>query len=513
MTMELSEPPVEIERAAVGLPASIEPDEVGAPTMRGRAARGAVINAAFLVGLGTVNVLRAVIVAGLVSRGDYGVWSIVLLALGLLVAVKQVAVSDKFIQQREADQELAFQRAFTLELAAGVTLAAAMAAIAPLLGAVYGRGELVAPALVLALMMVGSSLQAPIWIFYRKLDFFRQRVLLAVEPLVGFAITIGLAAAGGGYWSLVVGAVAGSLAGAAVALGASPYPLAVRFDRRTLREYVSFSWPLVFSAVAVLVMAQLAVFLGNLTLGLAGAGAIGLAATISAYADKVDDVITDTIYPVICRIRDRADIMLEAFVKSNRLSLMWGVPFGVGLTLFAADLVTFGIGEKWRPALFLLQVLGVNAALHHIGFNWTAFYRARGETRPIAVVTAITFGGACAFALPLLVADGLDGFAIGLVAMNVATLVARWHYVRRLFPEIGVARYMARALAPTVPAVATVLGVRLVETGPRTIGLALGELAAYVAVTIAATLLFERRLLTEVWGYLRLRPRLRPHPA
>ena len=34
-------------------------------------------------------------------------------------------------------------------------------------------------------------------------------------------------------------------------------------------------------------------------------------------------------------------------MKSNRLALMWGVPFGVGLTLFAADLVEFGIGEEW----------------------------------------------------------------------------------------------------------------------------------------------------------------------
>ena len=511
--MELMEPPIEVERVAVGLPASVEPDEVGLGTIRGRAARGALVNAAFLVALGTINVLRAVIVAGLISRGDFGVWSIVLLALGLLVAVKQVAVSDKFIQQQDADQELAFQRAFTLELGAGLVLAGAMVVIAPLLGIVYGESELIAPAAVLALLLLGSSLQAPIWIFHRNLDFVRQRVLLAVEPLVGFVVTIGLAVAGAGYWSLVAGAVAGALAGAIAALAASPYPLAIRFDRANLREYVSFSWPLVLSSVAVLVMAQLSVFLGNLTLGLAGAGAIGLAATISAYADKVDDVITDTIYPVICRIRDRADVMFEAFVKSNRLSLMWGVPFGIALTLFAADLIAFGIGAKWEPALFLLQVLGVNAAVHHIGFNWTAFYRARGDTRPIAVVTGFTFAGACAFALPLLVIDGLDGFAVGIAMMNVVSLVARWHYVRRLFPGLGVARYMLRAIAPTIPAVAAVIAVRALESGPRTLAIALGELGLYIAATVVMTLVFERRLLGEVWGYLRPRPRVAPRPA
>ena len=41
-------------------------------------------------------------------------------------------------------------------------------------------------------------------------------------------------------------------------------------------------------------------------------------------------------------------------MKSNRLALMWGVPFGLGLALFAEDLVAFGIGEEWGPALVLL---------------------------------------------------------------------------------------------------------------------------------------------------------------
>jgi PST family polysaccharide transporter len=511
--MELIEPPLEVERVAVELPESVEPEDVGAPTLRGRAARGAVINGAFLVGLGTINVLRAVIVAGLIGRAGFGVWSIILLALGLLVAVKQVAVSDKFIQQQEADQELAFQRAFTLELAAGLALAAAMLVIAPVLGGVYGRSELIAPAAVLSLMLISSSLQAPVWVFYRNLDFLRQRILLAVEPLVGFVLTVALAIAGAGYWSLVVGAVAGSVAAAVVALASSPYPLALRFDRVSLREYVAFSWPLVLSSVAVLVMAQLAVFLGNLTLGLAGAGAIGLAATISAYTDKLDDVITETIYPVVCRVRDRADVLFEAFVKSNRLSIMWGVPFGIGLTLFAADLITFGIGDRWEPALFLFQVLGVNAAIHHIGFNWGAFYRARGDTRPIAVVTGVTFAGCCIFALPLLVIDGLDGFAIGLAAMNFVSLIARWYYVRRLFPGLAVGRYMLRAVAPTIPALAAVLIARMLESGSRSLGVAIGELALYVAVTLVATLAFERPLLAEVWGYLRLRRGVAPRAA
>ena len=60
-------------------------------------------------------------------------------------------------------------------------------------------------------------------------------------------------------------------------------------------------------------IAQLSVLFGDLALGLAGVGAIGLAATFAAYADRIDSVITQTIYPAICRVRDRSELLLEVF--------------------------------------------------------------------------------------------------------------------------------------------------------------------------------------------------------
>jgi hypothetical protein len=44
---------------------------------------------------------------------------------------------------------------------------------------------------------------------------------------------------------------------------------------------------------------------------------------------------------------------------------------------------------------------------------------------------------------------------------------------------------------------------RLVESGDRTLALASAELVAYIAVTVAATLRFERPLIREVLEYLR----------
>src|SRR5438477_413694 len=175
--------------------------------------------------------------------------------------------------------------------------------------------------------------------------------------------------------------------------------------------------------------------------------AIALAASVSQFSDRVDQIVTGTIYPAICAVADRTALLHESFVKSNRLGLMWAVPFGLGITLFAGDLVHFGIGDRWTPAIVLLQWFGVTAALNHLGFNWDAYFRARGDTRPIAVMSVAAIVVFLGVAIPLTLTDGLRGLAIGL-AIQAATLVAvRGFFLRRLFAGFTLRRHALRAIA------------------------------------------------------------------
>jgi PST family polysaccharide transporter len=479
--------------------------------LRSRAARGTIVNSLFMIGLAALGLVKGFIVAALIPVSDYGVWGVLVATLAAVALLKEVGVSDKYVQQEEPDQERAFQQAFTVEsiMSAAALVLAAIAI--PLASRVYDLPQLVAPGLVLALILPALALQSPTWIFYRRMEFMRQRSVQAVDPVVGFLVTVPLAVAGMGYWSLVIGAVAGSWAAALAALLASPYGLRFRLSRGTLRSYFSFSWPILFVGFGTLLLMQLSAFVGQAALGLAGTGAIVLASTVPAYAARVDDIVTQTIYPAVCAVKDRADLLLETFVKSNRLALMWGMPFGIGVTLFADDLVTYVIGEQWRSAVVLIAAFGAIAAVNHIGFNWTAFYRAQGNTKPLATTMGITLVPFCAIAIPLLATHGLNGFALGMAVTTAAALVARFVYLKRLFPDFRAWFHILRAIAPTVPAAALVLVMRWLEPGSRSPALAAAELVLYIVITIVATVALERRLLREMLGYLgRRQPVARP---
>jgi O-antigen/teichoic acid export membrane protein len=467
--------------------------------MRRIAARGVLINGAFDVALTSLGLVRGFVVAAFLSTTEYGTFGVLAAALGTLLWLKQVGVGDKYVQQRDDDQERAFQLAFTLELLLCGFFFVLVLAVVPLMVWVYGEPSLLAPGLVCSLAIVGAALQTPIWPYYRQMDFLRQRTLQAVDPLVGFAVTVVLAALGAGVWSLVAGLVAGSLSGALVAVLWSPYPLRLRWERSALREYVSFSWPLLAASFAGVVVAQSATLVAEFEVGLAGVGAVALASSIVAYTGRMDAVVTNTLYPAICAVRDRSDALLEAFLKSNRLAVSFGLPFGVGLALFAAGLIEHVLGSRWEPALGLIQVFAVIAAVDQLAFNWTAFYRALGRTRPVAVVNVAMAVVFVCVALPLLVSRGLGGLELGLAITTGVGLVLRSYFVRRLFPGAPLGREALRALVPTALGAAAVL---LVAT----------NLVLYVAVVAAATWVLQGSLLREALGYLARRSSAQAEP-
>ena len=211
------------------------------------------------------------------------------------------------MRHEAADEEAEFQRAFTVELALGVAAALYRARRAGARG-LYDDDDLLALTLAVAYLPIGFALQAPQWIFFRRMDYVRLRVLQAIVPLGTVFVATPLLLAGVGVWALVIGPLAGNALAVAAALRASPYPLRLRPDRAAARRYLRFSWPIFLTALGTLVVAQGQIALFGLDRGLAAAGWMTLAVTLTRYADRADQIVATTIYPAIVRVRDRLDL-------------------------------------------------------------------------------------------------------------------------------------------------------------------------------------------------------------
>src|SRR5919109_1516049 len=245
----------------VASPAPPDPPAADRPAVAGgelrrRIVRGTVINAVALAAIDLLVLAQGLIVTRLLGPAAIGLYGIVTVTTMTVVALKRVGVDEAFVAQDEPEQALEFQRAFTLELAISASFALILCALAPVVAAVYGDSRLLALMAATAYLPLAFALQAPTWIFFRRMDFARQRLLQGVVPVVTFAVTVPLAAAGVGVWSLVIGPAAGNLAGVVAAVRASPYPIALRWDRATASRYLRFSVWVLAAAAATLIVLQ-----------------------------------------------------------------------------------------------------------------------------------------------------------------------------------------------------------------------------------------------------------------
>jgi hypothetical protein len=121
------------------------------------------------------------------------------------------------------------------------------------------------------------------------------------------------------------------------------------------------------------------------------------------------------------------------------------------VALFAGDLVEFGIGEHWAPAVGIISVFGLLAASqplrlqlgrllpgarrHEAGGGLGVGEPCDDARRDVAAAARVR-------ARRLRSRDGVN---------TLVSLVVRVHFLLRLFPGFEMLRHAAAAVAPTVP--------------------------------------------------------------
>lgn len=182
-------------------------------TLAAKAARGVAWNyLSFGLGKGLVLITTAVL-ARLLTPEQFGVVGFATIAVSYLSVLKDLGLGAALIQRQDEVEEAA-DTVFTLNLLLGVLLTLLGLLLAPL-AATYFREPLVTPILrVLSFNFVINALGAIHTVrLQRQLDFRRKALPDIGRSLVKGVVSIGMAIAGFGVWSLIVGQLAGSAAG------------------------------------------------------------------------------------------------------------------------------------------------------------------------------------------------------------------------------------------------------------------------------------------------------------
>ncbi|TJW31368.1 MAG: lipopolysaccharide biosynthesis protein, partial [Mesorhizobium sp.] len=157
--------------------------------------------------------------------------------------------------------------------------------------------------------------------------------------------------------------------------------------------------------------------------------------------------LTQTIYPSFASIRDDPLRLAAAYQRVQALVTAVALPAGVGVAVVADPLVRLALGEKWAPAIFIIQSLASVYALQTLGSLVDPLGMAKGETRLLFIRhTQMLF-----IRVPIIFAGlmlyGLQGVIFGRVFTGLLSAFVNMILVRRLIHVTVLQQLSANARA------------------------------------------------------------------
>jgi len=312
-------------------------------------------------------VLVGILLARILTPADYGVFAVALVALNALLSMNELGVSLALVRwpEKGGDLDRIGPTVATLAVggSAGLYLVCCLAApwFAGVMGAPEATGML---RLLTASVLIDGVTAVPSALLTRE---FRQDKRMLAEFTsfaISTAVSVGLALAGFGAWSLAWGRLVGNGASAVAFLALSPVRYRPGWDGEQARRLLAFGLPLAGSSLLVFAMLNVDYVVIGSMLGPVALGFYLMAFNLSSWPVNVFSVAARRVSLAgFSRLAESgSERFAAAFSKALALLMAATVPVCVLLGVMAAPLVEFVYGPKWAPAAGALRWLAVLGA-------------------------------------------------------------------------------------------------------------------------------------------------------
>lgn len=416
---------------------------LAARTVRGMAwAYGSYIGGRLLVLLSTV------ILARLLVPADFGVVALALTFMVFLDTVKDLGLGQALIVVPDNRLAAAAQTAFWGSIVLGAGLSTATALIAPLAAGFFGEPLLGGLLAVLGLNFLLRSFGAThLALARRSLDFRSRTISETSDVFTRGIVSVSLALAGAGAWSLVIGYLAGTTAALLAIWWRVRWRPRLRPSTAHLREMLTFGGLLTFVDVGQAFAHEIDYLFIGRVLGAAPLGQYSIAFRLpELLVINLAIVAGVVLFPAYAKLdRDR---LAEAFLVSLRYTALLVLPVAVGLGLLAEPIVLTLFGDQWRPAIPVMQVLCAYAVVVTMNVPAGTVYKVTGRAW-ILIAFTVPYVAMLAAVLVVLTPHGIIAVAAAMAGMQGLFSIAGWVVATRVLgvPPRTVVRTLAGPFA------------------------------------------------------------------
>jgi lipopolysaccharide exporter len=351
-------------------------------------AKGAAWMVAFKLVERSIGLVSTIILARLLEPGDFGLVAMATAFLGLLMLLTSFSFDVALIQKQDADRHL-YDTAWTFNVIFGVLLALTLVGTAIPLARFYNETRLEDILYVFAIstFLGGFGNIGPV-AFRKDLEFHKEFYFLLAKKLMGFVVCMFLAFTLRNYWALVWGTVAGRAL--EVILSYRVHPYRPRFCLRGSKELFRFSIWMFFNNTIFFTHNRVADFIISKISGAHSLGVYTIAYELSNLpTTELVAPINRAVLPGYSKMAHNLDTLRQGFLDVLSMIALCSIPIGIGIALIAEPMVEVILGEKWREAIPIIQILAISGMITALQTNVGTVFIALGKPRFITLIILV----------------------------------------------------------------------------------------------------------------------------
>lgn len=295
--------------------------------------------------------------ARILSQADFGIVAMAGIYFNLTNLLAEFGVGTAVLHMPELDRRALGQlHAFSVTLCSSIFALSCL--VAPLLAIFFHTQALTAVVMVGSLGFFITGFQAvPLGLLQKDLDYRRLSLADAVQAVIQAVVSVGCALLGFGYWSLVIGALAGKVTNAVLVSNWKRVPFAIprwkdirapiEMGRQTAVGRLAWS---AYSYSDGVIVGR---FLGDAMLG-----AYNMAMSLAtAPADKISTLLMRTAGPLFANVQNDLALVRRYYLIFVEVLSLAVLPMMAGLVMVAPLAVPVVLKAKWMNAVAPLQFL------------------------------------------------------------------------------------------------------------------------------------------------------------
>ena len=405
-----------------------------------------------LVNQGSAFIIKLVL-ARILFPEEFGLVGMAAVFIGLVQVFNDLGIGAALIQRKEEDlREAHFQTAFWTGVGWAVLMYLVICFIvAPFAASFYNE-----PILESLLPVLGLGiLSSPVNLVHKaqltkKMDFKRIALISNSSNITSGLLSLILAFAGAGVWSLAFNSVASIVIAMPLFFMATGWKPKFQFEKQAFQEVFGFGIFTTGTNITNYLIGNVDYLLIGKMLSAQALGAYTFAFILTdTFRSRLMAVMNNVLYPLYSKMQDDPASLKKYYLKVVEYNSVVIFPIMLFFITLADPIILVVFGDKWAESIDPLKILSLAVMVHMMVNSNTALLRGLGRPgleMKLQLFKAVIF-------LPLVYVGvrnyGVNG-AAGAVLLNkfIAVIIAQYTFKKLLSVKINTAEFFEAVKFP-----------------------------------------------------------------